>query len=128
MGSYDIKQKLDKHFQDNWSTTSIQYQDHPVSTTSLESFVSLVYAPVESVPYRFGGSGCDRIEYAGLFKVFCYARTTVKAMILADDVKTFLNRFQIDDVVVSIGQDRAATDLNNEFFEVLCTFPVSQWT
>jgi len=135
MANYDIKKEIDIYFQDNWTSTGIQYQGEtqprvsgvPTDPTTLDNFISLVYAPVENESYGFDGSATGRIEYAGLQKIFCYAKNPTKAMQLADQVKTFFDGKEIGNIHAGIGQDGQANDLGNSFHEVLCSFDVSQW-
>jgi len=135
MANYDIKKDLDTYFQDNWSSTGIQYADENrprvggvlTDPSTLDSFISLKYDPVENDSYGFDGTATGRIEYAGLQKVFCYAKNSTKALLLADQIKTFLNGKQLNNIHISIGQDGSPKDLGNNFHEVLCSFDVSQW-
>ncbi len=127
MATYDLMQKIDKYFQDNWITTEIQFPGQSLDDTTLDDFISLKYEPVDNTPYGMDGTATGRIEYMGLYKVYCYAKSDVKAFILADAVKTFLNGKQLDDVYVEIGQDNSVNDLHNNLHETICVFNVSQW-
>lgn len=126
MATYDLMQTLDKHFQDNWATTAIQFPGKPLNDKSLVQFIALEYNPVANAPYAMDGS-VGRIEYAGLYVVRCYAKTPVKVFKLADAVKTFLNGKQLNDVTVGIGQDGVVNDLQNGLYALSCNFSVSQW-
>ncbi len=127
MASYNVMQIIAKYFQDNWTTTEIQFEGKPLDDKTLDDFISLTYDPVANDTYGMDGTATGRIEYAGVYKVRCYAKTPVKAFILADAVKTFLNGKQLGDIYVAIGQDSSVNDLHNNLHETACTFNVSQW-
>lgn len=128
MASYDIKKEVDSHFQTNWTQTPIQFHGQNLDTSSIDSFISLIYAPIENTNYGINGTPTGRIEYAGLQKIFCYAKNPTLALKLADDVKTFLNGKELpQNIHIQIGQDRTPIDLGNGFYEVLCNFDLSQW-
>jgi len=136
MANYDIKKDLDTYFKNNWINTGIQYQDENeprvggvlTDPSTLNEFISLIYNPVENDSYGFDGTATGRIEYAGIQKVFCYAKNSTKALLLADQIKAFFNGKQIGDIVVGIGQDSSSNNLGNGFYEVLCYFNLSQWS
>jgi len=136
MANYDIKKDLDTYFKNNWINTGIQYQDENeprvggvlTDPSTLNEFISLIYSPVENDSYGFDGTATGRIEYAGIQKVFCYAKNSTKALLLADQIKAFFNGKQIGDIVVGIGQDSSSNNLGNGFYEVLCYFNLSQWS
>mgnify|MGYP006899561390 CR=1 FL=1 len=128
MATHTLKQAIDGYFQTNFTTATIHYEGMPMNDLStVTSLVSLVYEPVTNESYGMDGTSSGRIEYAGLYKVFCYAKSPVKAFILADAVKTFLNGKEIGTVSIGIGQDSGANDLENGFHQVLCYFNVSEW-
>lgn len=128
MANYDVKKDLDTYFQNNWTETSIQFQGQQLDTTGLDKFISLIYNPVENDAYGFDGSATGRLKYAGLYKVFCYAKNPTKAFLLADQVKAFFNGKEVGNITIGIGQDGSSTDLGIDFEEVLCSFDVSQWS
>ena len=125
MASFNVKSTIDKYFQDNWSTTTIQFEGQSLDIAKM---ISLQYAPVENVAYGYDGSSTGRIEYAGIYKVFCYDTNPVKVMQLADLVKTFLNGKELDNIKIDIGQDGSANDLENGYYECLVRFSVSEWS
>jgi len=136
MANYDIKKDLDIYFKDNWTNTGIQYQDENkprvggvlTDPSTLNEFISLIYSPVENDSYGFDGTATGRIEYAGIQKVFCYAKNSTKALLLADQIKAFFNGKQIGNIIIGIGQDSPSNNLGNGFYEVLCYFNLSQWS
>ncbi len=128
MASHNIKEDLDSYFQDNWTETSIQYHGQTLDISSLDDFVSLIYSPVLNEQYGMSGNCTERIEYNGVYKVFCYAKNPMKSHILADLVKVFFDGKQIGNITVNLGQDRMATDLKNGLYEVLVSFDVSELT
>lgn len=128
MATYNIKTTLDQYFLDNWVATPIQYEGTQLNTNALTEFISLQYAPVYNDQYAFDGTTTGRINYVGLQKVFCYAKTPTKAFQLADSVKTFLNGKQLGNIYIEVGQDNPANDLGNNFYEVLITFRLTEWS
>ena len=129
MANSDIKIALDTYFQDNWTSTPIQFQGQSLDTASIDSFISLIYSPVENETYGLDGTENGRILYSGLYKIFCYAKNYNKVLILADEVKTFLNGKEFPESMhIGIGQDGSPTDLDNGFIEILTIFNVDQWS
>ncbi len=128
MATHEIKKTIDKHFGDNWVTTPIQLQGEELDTAGLDDFISLIYTPVENTPYGLDGTSTGRIEYNGLYRVFCYAKNPTKTFILADAVKAFLNGKQFGDISIEVGQDSGINDLKNGFYQTVCTFNLSEWS
>jgi len=136
MANSDIKIALDTYFQDNWTTTGIQYQgeDEPrvagvlTDPTTLDSFISVGYYPIENESYGFDGTANGRILYSGIYKIFCYAKNHNQVLILADAVKTFLNGKELNDMHVGIGQDGSPNNIGSGFIEILSSFGVGQWS
>jgi len=136
MANSDIKIALDTYFQDNWTSTGIQYQgeNEPrvggtlTDPTTLDSFISLAYSPIKNESFGFDGTTNGRILYSGLYKIFCYAKNYNQVLILADEVKTFLNGKELDDIHLGIGQDSEINDLGNGFIQILSSFHVDQWS
>ena len=128
MASFNIKNIIEKYFQTNFTTYTIQYEGMKIDTIPSGGMISLIYSPIENSLYGIDGTSTGRIEYAGMYKIFCYASNPTKAYIIADAVKTFLNGKQIGDIYIEVGQDNQANDLNNGFYELLVTFNLSQWS
>lgn len=127
MASAETKRSLEQHFIDNWTTTSIQFDGVAFSYTGLTSWISLVYVPAYSSQYAFDGTTQGRVLEEGVLKVFCYAKSVPLAFQLADSVKTFLNGVVVNNVEVHIGNDSAASNLGNGFFEVPVSFITRYW-
>jgi len=123
----EIKSTLEQYFIDNWTQTQIQFDGVDFDYSNIDSWISLVYTPVENNLIGFDGSSVGRIRNNAILKVFCYAKTVPLTYKLSDDVKAFLNGKQFSDIKVSIGQDRGATNLDNGFFEVLTIFEVNKF-
>jgi len=127
MASFDIKKEIDVYFQ-GYRGHPVQFQDQDLDTTGIDTFISLIYAPVENDPVGMDGTATGRIGYSGLQRIFCYGKTSTKALIVADDVKSYFNGKELpQNIHVEIGQDNEPRDLGNGFHEVLCTFNVTQW-
>lgn len=129
MASFDITKAINDFFIASWPNNRIQFHGTTLDgTNQMDNYISLIYNPVENDPYGFNGSATGRIRYAGLQKVFCYAKSPTLALKLADEVKAFMNGQQIDNIAIDIGQDRQPTDLGTGFYEVLCIFNLNEWT
>jgi len=131
----DIKVALDTYMKTNWTNTGIQYDglDKIIKNNiaydykTQDSFISLSYVPTSNNSYGFGSSNVGRVEYGGVYKVFCYDRNIVNVLTLADSIKTLLSGIEIGDIHIGLGQDRTNGDMLNGYYEVICTFDVSQW-
>lgn len=127
MASYDIKKEIDTLFM-SYTNAPVQFHGQNLDTVGMEKFISLIYAPIENTAYGLDGTATGRIRYAGMQKVFCYAANPTKALQLADNVKSFFNGKELsNNIHTRIGQDNMPVDLGNGFYEVLCTFELSQW-
>jgi len=128
MPSFDITKAINGVFLNEWPNERVQYHGETLEgTNNMEDFISLIYNPAENVPYGFDGTSTGRIQYVGAQKVFCYAKSPTLALKLADQVKTFLNGRQINNMRIGIGQDRQPTDLGTGFYEVPCIFTIEEW-
>jgi hypothetical protein len=114
-------------FKTLWTSTAIQYEGQTFDLTTVDELIALVYSPIENVQYAYDGTATGRIEYHGMQKVFCYAKSPTLALSLCDDVKTFLNGKQIGNITIGVGQDGTAEPMDNGYYKALCYFNLSEW-
>jgi len=125
--NYYVKKTIEEYFINNWDKTPIQFEGVNLDISGLDELIALSYVPTDSRAYALDGTSCGRIVYSALQKVFCYSKSPSLAFKLADEVKAFLNGKKIDGIVFGVGYDSGAEELDNDFFRVLCNFPLKKW-
>lgn len=123
----DTKAKIEQYFIDNWSLTEIQFEGVEYDYSDVEKWISLIYIPVRNDIIGMNGESVGRVRNNAQLKVYCYAKSVPLAYKLADDVKSFFNGKQIDDIMVGVGQDKSVTNLDNGFFEVAVIFEINNY-
>lgn len=122
MGTLQAKSTIETHFINNWTDTSIQFDGVPFNYESLDSWISIVYSPALNSNITQSGLTTPSMVREAVLKVFCYAKTVPLAFSLSDSVQSFINNVQIGNVIVGVGFDSTANNLQNGFFEVPIKF------
>lgn len=116
-------------FKNNWTDTTIQYQDTTFDYNGLTSWVSIKFFPTVNEKIGMDGTSSGRVASFGLCSIFCYHKKQKLSMKLADDVKAFFNGKELPlDIRVDIGQDKSTIDLDNGFYETRVNFEIAQYS
>ena len=95
--------------------------------TSLDKWIAISYDPIINTIMGVNGTSTGRLNYNGLFRVYCYAERRMEVYKLADAVCTFLNGKSLNkNIEVGIGQHSSVIDLDSNLFELKVSFEVNQ--
>ena len=125
--SLEITAELQIYFMNNWTETPLKLPDFPFDDTDIPKWISISYAPIVNDIIGCNGTTTGRLNYNGLFSVYCYAESRMDVFKLADSVSTFLNGKQLTkNIRVGIGQHNSVLDLDSNLFELKVLFEVDQ--
>ena len=123
------KSKVDKHFQDNWTATKVQYEGAKFDLPTNNKWVSVSFVPYDRSIIGYAGAN-SRKEDNALIVVRCYDTSPTLSMILAEEVQTFLECKKIDDIIVDLGisDGNGAIPLHDGIFELTLNFKTRKFT
>lgn len=125
--SLEISAELQILFMNSWTLTPLKLPDFPFDDTSIDKWIAISYDPVRNDIMGCDGSSTGRINYMGLFRVYCYAERRMDCYKLADDVTAFLNGKSLNkNIEVGIAQHSSVVDLDTNLFEMKVSFEVNQ--
>lgn len=125
--SLEITAELQLYFMNNWTETPLKLPDFPFDDTSIDKWIAISYDPVRNDIMGCNGTTTGRLNYMGLFRVYCYAERRMDCYKLADSVSTFLNGKSLPkNIEVGIAQHSSVVDLDTNLFEMKVSFTVNQ--
>lgn len=119
----NIKQAVDKYFNDNWIETPIQFETADFSYPDSKKWISIKYIPYDRVLYGMDGD-TGRKTTSTTVVIRCFDTTSTLAYDLAILVQAFFECETIDSLKVGlgIGDGNSAVDLENGCFQVTLNF------
>ena len=123
------KSEIDKYFQDNWSTTAIQFEGADFELPSDNAWISVSYVPYDRSIVGYGGSE-TRKEDNALIVVRCYDTSPTLVLSLSQAVLAFLECKTINGIIVDLGiaDGNGAVPLHNGIFEMTLNFKTRTYT
>jgi len=119
----NIKEAVDSYFEDNWTSTPVQYEGTDFGTPVTHKWISLQMLPYDRDTYAYDGANGRKRSYQ-LIRVRCYDVSPTLAFTLAQEVQAFFECVTLDTLKVGIGtgDGNGAVDLNNDIYEVTLNF------
>lgn len=125
--SLDITAELQLYFRDNWTETPLKLPDFPFDDTGIDKWIAISYAPIINSIIGCNGTTTGRLNYNGLFSVYCYSELRMNTYDLADKVTAFLAGVVLPlNIRVGIAQHGQVHDLDTDLFELQVTFEIDQ--
>ena len=97
----EIKQKVEQYFVDNWTGEAVFFQGQ--NAPSGNAFIVISFIPLDSALVGFGGSETRKRREA-TFNVKSYESNPTRCMMLDDKVRAFLECYNVDNIIVGVGE------------------------
>lgn len=121
----NIKQKVEQYFIDSWTGAPFNFQGNDIEAVA--PFFTISFVPLEREAYSFGGA-CSRKRDTAYFKISSYETNPTKCIILDDEVRAFLECYNVDSVQLEEGKPDGLgiVDLENGLFESVTNYGATQ--
>ena len=97
----EIKQKIEEYFVNYWHNEPVYFQGQ--ETSAGHEFIVVSFIPLDSEITGFGGDQTRKTREATI-NVKSYCTNPTRCMILDDKVRAFLECYNVDNIVVGVGE------------------------
>lgn len=119
----NIKKAIDNFFDTGWTLTPIQFEATDFDFPADKKWISLAYLPYDRDVYGMDGDTGRKRTYT-VVVVRCFSTTSTLAYDLANEVQTFFECQQIDEIKINvgIGDGNGVVDNGNGTYQVTLNF------
>ncbi len=125
-----LKIELEQYFVDNWTETPIQFQGNDYTAPIDNRWIYIEFIPIDRAIYSMGCPFPYSMDTV-MLRVYARDTTPTASLSLDDEVRTFIECFQMSSVTATVGDGvpdgLGIVDLGNSIFETASNYTIEAY-